>query len=355
VKETINWMVLETGSWLTDEDTAFQAGVVEIEGDMRLTGRQFQKVRFWNSFSSVPVVLTTINSFVGFDWVKSRQQQGDSTYFMLAMEEKGSALAPTTGDLDGDTGTGTQSHADVEKVGWAAFEPSRGNIGTRNFEARFTPGVTHKHHTIKFGVSFSSAPRIFAGMQTYAGTDSAQLRQSVAGTKTDFTVHVEEETCTDKEMTHVPENVGWFAFEPKPGRVHARSKYDRGCVGLQEASMAELKGAALFQTGSSYVGKSGIDYRNPFDDTATWTFTNCAGGHYQLSFGYSLACTINSKGGCDRPMQVSVNGVVVDGFLSFPGSGSWSTVVEVAVSARLTTGVNRIELKAIGYSGPNVN
>jgi hypothetical protein len=66
-------------------------------------------------------------------------------------------------------------------------------------------------------------------------------------------------------------------------------------------------------------------------------------------FGYALAA------GADRPMSVTVNEVVVDGFLSFPQSGSWSNFREVKVPVRLDAGENVIELAAIGYSGPDVD
>ena len=54
--ETMNWMVIESGSWVTDARTGkrstwtpdsgrgektLQAGVVEIEGDYRLTGESW--------------------------------------------------------------------------------------------------------------------------------------------------------------------------------------------------------------------------------------------------------------------------------------------------------------------------
>ena len=40
----------------------------------------------------------------------------------------------------------------------------------------------------------------------------------------------------------------------------------------------------------------------------------CRSGHYYVIFGYALA------GGADRPMSVTVNEEVVDGYMSFPSS-----------------------------------
>merc|ERR1711871_115742 len=205
--ETMNWMVIESGSWITDARTAkrstwtpdsgrgektLQAGVVEIEGDYRLTGEQFHRVNFIHGgFSGLPVVLSQVMSTYGGNFVKTRQQQGDSTHFMVALEEAGSG--PWTG-VGGDQGLGTAGHTNVEKVGWVAVEAGTGDIGTRTYEARLTDNVvTNEDYEISFAVPFSGAPRFFANMNTYHGTDSAQLRQSSPTTEGGAVIHVEEE------------------------------------------------------------------------------------------------------------------------------------------------------------------
>ena len=59
---------------------------------MRLTGEQFHRVNFiGNGFSTQPVVLSQVMSYYGGNFVKTRQQQGDSTHFMVTLEEAGSA------------------------------------------------------------------------------------------------------------------------------------------------------------------------------------------------------------------------------------------------------------------------
>ena len=45
----------------------------------------------------------------------------------------------------------------------------------------------------------------------------------------------------------------------------------------------------------------------------------------------------------------------VDGFLSFPQTGSWASFREVKVPVRLDAGENTIALGSIGYSGPNLD
>ena len=74
--EGMNWLVIESGAWVTDARTSrrsewssssdrgeqtIQASVTEIEGDMRLTGEMFHRVNFLgNGFSRLPVVLSQV-------------------------------------------------------------------------------------------------------------------------------------------------------------------------------------------------------------------------------------------------------------------------------------------------------
>ena len=76
VPETVHYMVMETGSWSGDEGTMMQAGVNEIEGDMRLNGGQFQVVQFLQGGfpgGELPVVLTQVMSYYGSNFVKTRK------------------------------------------------------------------------------------------------------------------------------------------------------------------------------------------------------------------------------------------------------------------------------------------
>ena len=80
--EGMNWLVIESGAWVTDARTSrrsewssssdrgeqtIQASVTEIEGDMRLTGEMFHRVNFLgNGFSRLPVVLSQVmTNYVG--------------------------------------------------------------------------------------------------------------------------------------------------------------------------------------------------------------------------------------------------------------------------------------------------
>eukprot|EP01045_Picozoa_sp_COSAG04_P007683 COSAG04_NODE_407_length_14863_cov_24.011244_11_plen_608_part_00 len=371
--ETVNWMVIESGSWATegcqgcsnDEAHMLQAGVVEVEGDMRMTGQMFHEVEFYGSGfptpswsyapgkggPTLPVVVTHVNSYLGGDWVKTRQQQKDNLGFLVALEEVGSF------------GNSMNAHTNFEKVGWMATEVGIGNFGVRNYMAGLTgQSVTNEDYHIDFWVPFVGTPRFFATMQTYAGTDSSQLRARSVDND-GATVFVEEEGCSDDELDHVEEIVGYIALDSASNgvsdeydqMVHARSNLDRGCEALYDATSADLRGAILTETagGGDYFGgghgSGGIDFQNADGDTATWNVNGCRSGHYYVIFGYALA------GGADRPMSVTVNEEVVDGYMSFPSTGSWSTWSEVRVPVKLDPGQNTIVLSAIGFSGPSID
>jgi hypothetical protein len=109
-QEAIDWLAIEAGSWSGDEGDLMQAGLLEIEGDMRVTGSQFHRVPFLSSFSKIPVVLSQVMTYFGSNFVKTRQQQGDSTFFEVALEEAGDVAAG-----------GTQHHTNFEKVGGGEF------------------------------------------------------------------------------------------------------------------------------------------------------------------------------------------------------------------------------------------
>ena len=253
-----------------------------------------------------------------------------------------------------------------------ALEMGIGSFGVRSYNAGLTDQVvTHDEYEISFWTPFVSTPRFFATMQTYAGTDSSQLRQSTDTSKEGTTVFVEEETCSDDEVNHAAEIVGWFAIDSATNEVtgendhivHAQSNLDRGCEGFYDATSADVQGGATIsevtganrgaagedQVATGTLGNGGINFNNPDGETATWTVTPCRSGHYYIVFGYAVAQ------GADRPMSVSVNGAVVDGFLSFPATGSWTTYSEVKVPARLDAGSNTIQLSSIGFSGPDLD
>ena len=284
-------------------------------------------------------------------------------------------------------------------MGWVAFEPASGNFGTRDFEAGHTPQeVTHDPYTISFRKPFVNPPRFFARMATYAGTDSSQVRTDGAPSANEVAVHVEEEECTDAEMNHVEEIIDYVAFEAgeNQGVMYGVSNLQQGCEGIHDATKAQLAGGAVFdshgigspanaaitgrctvgediiaaatngaacdaaggtwttvtgadsQSSAGTIGTGFIDFVRDEGETATWNIMRCMEGHYTIAIGYAL-------GSGDRPMSVTVNDQIVDGYLAMPATGSWGTYREVRVAARMKGGLNTITLSTLGFSGPDVD
>jgi hypothetical protein len=156
--ENVHWLAVEAGSWSSDEGKMVQAGMLEVEGDMATTGMQFTTVEFLQGgFPGViPAVLTQTMSYYGSDWVKTRQQQGDSTHFTVTLEEAGGL------EGHGCTHCSSSAHTNFEEVGWIAFEPAVGNFGAQDYIAAVTPvAVTHNNYRIQFAKEFSESPRFF--------------------------------------------------------------------------------------------------------------------------------------------------------------------------------------------------
>ena len=66
-----------------------------------------------------------------------------------------------------------------EMVGWAAFTPHNGSMGEFTYEAGRTPlAVTEAPYHISFTGFFRAAPKFYASIGTYHGSDSAELRRA---------------------------------------------------------------------------------------------------------------------------------------------------------------------------------
>ena len=89
-----------------------------------------------------------------------------------------------------------------------------------------------------------------------------------------------------------------------------------------------------------------MDFINSVGDWAQWTVSSDTAGTATIAFPY--ASTSN------RPLELKVNGVVLDSSLAFPSTGSFSDYQLVQVEVPLVIGNNLIRITAIGHSGANV-
>ena len=122
----------------------------------------------------------------------------------------------------------------------------------------------------------------------------------------------------------------------------------QGAVALQ-AEQAELSGARVSSGNAGYTGTGYADYANASGDYVRWAADVATAGEYTLEFRYA------NGGGSDRPLELRVNGAVVNPRLSFPTTGSWSTWRTVSARVTLPAGSNTIQLTSVGSNGPNLD
>ncbi len=119
--------------------------------------------------------------------------------------------------------------------------------------------------------------------------------------------------------------------------------------GAFEAEDATLSGPVVDNSQPGYTGTGFADYVNASNDYVEWSVDAGDGGDYDLNFRYALQSG-------DRPLEIQVNGQVIDSSLSFPSTGAWSTWDYVTIPmVTLQAGINSIRATATGSSGPNMD
>ena len=124
---------------------------------------------------------------------------------------------------------------------------------------------------------------------------------------------------------------------------------------IQDPASVTLEGELAVLTGGTAKGSGNTGFTGTgFADfggngsAAQWTTTRNAAGTVSLQFRYA------NGGTTDRPLTISVNGVVI-GTLSFPATGSWTTWKTVSITANLVAGANTIKAVAGVATGANVD
>jgi hypothetical protein len=118
---------------------------------------------------------------------------------------------------------------------------------------------------------------------------------------------------------------------------------------VYEAAFAALNGPTIATSQVGFTGTGYADFTNASTDYINWTINADAAGQYDLKFRYA------PQSG-ERPLQIQVNGQVVDASLDFPATGAWTTWSDVTIPSQLLqAGTNTVRATAIGSSGPNVD
>ena len=202
--EDVSYIVMEAGSHSLPDGIVVKAGSVNTNSEYVLrcdsakTKTDYQTVSFPSSFSSTPVVISSVMTFNGSEAVTSRVWNVSSSSFRVALQEEGDPVS-----------LGHNS----ETVSYIAFEQGS-LVDTSNdwmLEVGSTTNVTQSTKTINFSSTFGSTPAFLAAMQTKNEDEAATLRLNSLS-NSDAVLHVEEEESCDSNTIHTAENVGYVAL-----------------------------------------------------------------------------------------------------------------------------------------------
>ncbi|GAB6194014.1 fibronectin type III domain-containing protein [Desulfocastanea catecholica] len=197
VQETINYIVIDKGIHTLDNGSKIEAG--------SFTGSTtFKQVSLQQPFSITPVILTQVMTENEADAVTGRISTVSQTSFDFRLQEQ---------EATHDTHT-------TETVGYLAWEPGKGEISGLLYEARNTTrSVNSNWYNLTFQTGFADLPLFIAGMQTYAGGDTAAVRiQNISGTAVQ--VMIEEEQSLDTEVGHTSEVVGYLSISSQKDAIN---------------------------------------------------------------------------------------------------------------------------------------
>ncbi len=124
--------------------------------------------------------------------------------------------------------------------------------------------------------------------------------------------------------------------DPEPGRY--------------EAENATITQGTVDSNHAGYSGTGFVNYANATGSAVQWSVPATATGPVTLRFRHANGTTV------DRPLEIRVNGTVVNAALSFPGTGAWTNWATVTVPVTLQAGANAVTATATtANGGPNVD
>jgi len=117
-----------------------------------------------------------------------------------------------------------------------------------------------------------------------------------------------------------------------------------------QAEDATISQGVVESNWPGFTGTGFVNYNNVVGSYVEWTVSAASAGTTGLTFRFANGSTAN------RPMDITVNGVLVGNDVAFPPTGAWSTWQTATVNAALVAGANTIRATAVGSSGgPNVD
>lgn len=115
-----------------------------------------------------------------------------------------------------------------------------------------------------------------------------------------------------------------------------------------EAESAAISGGVVESNHSGFTGTGFVDYDNAVGSAVRFTVTAARAGATTPTFGFANGTTVN------RPMDISVNGVVVATGVAFNPTGAWTTWQTKTAAVTLAAGTNTIKATTAN-GGPNLD
>ena len=193
--ETASYFVFEAGTWQLEDGTLLEVGTNSSSG---LIKQGFDSVEFEQDFETSPIIISTVQTNNGTQFVRTRQQNPSVDGFSIGMEES--------------EANQYSGHA-TEELGWLAIEPGSGAWGDSTYLAGQTgDSVTHQWNNLDFNSLFDSTPQLMAGLSSYDGSDPSGIRYRNSGSN-GVEIKVEEDQSFDSETDHTTEVVDFLAVE----------------------------------------------------------------------------------------------------------------------------------------------
>src|SRR5262245_60181310 len=117
-----------------------------------------------------------------------------------------------------------------------------------------------------------------------------------------------------------------------------------------QAETAYIVSGTVASDHAGYTGTGFVDYFNQTGGYIEWTVNAACAGTYHMDFRYANATAGN------RPLEIRINGTIVNSRLAFIGTGAWTTWLNQGLNAQLNAGTNTIRATATTMTGgPNID
>ncbi|MEM7453991.1 MAG: pre-peptidase C-terminal domain-containing protein [Planctomycetota bacterium] len=189
VAEEVSYVVMEAGTHQLPDGTKIVAQNSYVNHD-------FRRIGFGSHFELRPIVLGQTVTTNGPSAVTTRVRMTNTGGFDIKLQEQ-------------ELSDGTHSY---ETVSWLAIERGITQTNGLDVEAGFAADrVDHEGYRLQFQNQFSNKPVFLAGMQSYVGANTANIRLTDIN-RNNTGILISEETSLDPETEHDEELIGYFAI-----------------------------------------------------------------------------------------------------------------------------------------------